>query len=481
MKFTLNKKTYYILVGLIWVLYFVFSIYYIDSIKSRPTVIYELLVCGIIIQLTLISFLRSWAYYKQPTLLDWFRLTTFYVIIANYLTLIDKLGGKITWVYGSIYLKQTEILPTLFVVLVGLLAISPVEGLIKLFYQNKIKFENASRTTNFYLRRKPIFFGIGLLIFPAQILLIVTGVIGYGNDQESSVSGFSFILQILNSLCAFYLLTLGFLKFYYNSNDRTESFFLYLFLILSLTFGLLSGMKENTIVPIVTFSIPFLLGGKTLPKKLMVFGALVIAVIYPLNDNYRDALNNFQKIDKTQAFGIAVAKTYSSGFTDSFKESSDSFSSRLAMFPILQYSVEHESEWKYFKNMDRFAYLPISFFPRFFIPSKPIADTGEVLNKMISGYENNSQTPTTYGWAYLEGGYGYVFLSFLLFGIVISLIQAKVDKDNFFTLLLFGNVLIMMLKVETDIYFLIAKILQDIIIFYIFYKLFLKNYPAIES
>ncbi len=481
MKFILNKKTYYILVILIWASYFIFSIYYIDSIKSRPNVIYELIVCGIIMQLTLISFLRSWAYYKQPTLLDWFRLTTFYVIIANYLTLIDKLGGKISWVYGSIYLKQSEILPTLFVILVGLIAMSPVEVLIKFIYRKNKNVESSETTTSYYLRRKALFYGIGLVIFPAQILLLVTGVIGYGNDSESAVSGFSFILQILNSLCAFYLLTLGFLKFYYNSNDRKENFFLYLFMILSLTFGLLSGMKENTIVPIVTFSIPFLLGGKTLPKKLMIIGALVIAVIYPLNDNYRDTLNNFQKIDKTQAFAIAVAKTYSSGFTDSFKESSDSFSNRLAMFPILQYSVEHESEWKYFKNMDRFAYLPISFLPRFFIPSKPIADTGEVLNKMISGYENNSQTPTTYGWAYLEGGYLYVFLSFLLFGIVISIIQSKVDKNNFFTLLLFGNVLIMMLKIETDIYFLIAKILQDIIIFYIFYKLFLKKYPEIES
>lgn len=478
MKFILDKKMYYILVILIWVSYFVFSIYYIDTIKSRPNVVYELLVCAVIIQLTLITFLRSWAFYKHPTLLDWFRLTTFYVIIANYLTLIDKLGGKISWVYGSIYLKQTDILPTLLVVLVGLIAMAPVEMLIKLFFRKNKQQEEKPRTTNFYLRRKPLFYAIGLIIFPVQILLLVTGVIGYGKDQESSVSGYSFLLQILNSLCAFYLLTLGFLKFYYNSNDRRETFFLYLFLIMSLVFGLLSGMKENTIVPIVTFSIPFLLGGKTLPKKLMVISALVVAIIYPLNDNYRDALNNFQKIDKTAAFAIAVTKTYSSGFTDSFKESSDSFSSRLAMFPILQYSVEHEREWNYFKNMDRFVYLPISFLPRFLIPSKPVADTGEVLNKNISGYENNSQTPTTYGWAYLEGGYLYVFLSFLLFGIVISIIQSKVDKNNVFTLLLFGNILIMMLKVETDIYFLIAKILQDLIIFYIFYQLFLRKYPA---
>lgn len=74
--------------------------------------------------------------------------------------------------------------------------------------------------------------------------------------------------------------------------------------------------------------------------------------------------------------------------------------------------------------MNRYIFLPVSFLPRGILSDKPMSDTGGVYSKLISGQDNkNSQTATTFGWAYMEGGYIYVFLTFLLLGIFVNVIQ----------------------------------------------------------
>lgn len=125
--------------------------------------------------------------------------------------------------------------------------------------------------------------------------------------------------------------------------------------------------------------------------------------------------------------------------------------------------------------MDRFPYLPFSFLPRFLLPSKPVSDTGIVLNKMMTGYDRSSQTATTFGWAYLEGGIYFVLIEFFIFGIVLSLFQFSKRKNEIFLQLFLGNLTIMMLKVESDIYFLLATIIQDFIIYSILTFFFMKK------
>lgn len=478
MNFKLNARIYFLSKILIWFAFIVFSLYYIDKIKTRETVLYELIISGFIIQLSLMSFLENWYKDGRPTLLDWFRFTTFYAILINYFSLIDKLDESIEWVYGKIYLKQELILPALLTILIGLLALKISEWVVYFLTirkRNKHQLLQKKFFVKYIIKNEIAFYSLGCFVFSIQIYLLLTGAIGYGTFGETAVSSFGFLLQILNSLNVLFILSLGYLRYYFQLNNLKINFFHLFFFILSLLFGLLSGMKEFTIIPLVSYAIPYVMGGKKLPKKLIVFGAIILALLYPINDNYRSALNNFQGISKTDAFGIALTKTFSSDFGEVFSSSSDKFSNRLAMYPILQYSMELEPNWRYFKHMDRFVYLPVSYLPRFLVPSKPIADTGAVLNKAITGFDNNSQTPTTFGWSYLEGGEVYVFITFLLLGLVVSGINFSVNKLNLFSLLLFGDILITMLKVETDIYFLLAKILQDIIILFFFTKFLFKK------
>lgn len=478
MNFTLNKNVYFFIKFSIWFTFFVFSLYYLNAIKSRETVGYELLLCVGIIQLSIISFIDSW-YKSRPTLLDWFRFTTFYTIVLNYFMLIDKLDTKIVWIYGSIYINQNRILDTLIVVFLGLLALKISENIVFILKSKKVsyikQYDNKVKKINYQLKYTVLFYSLGLIVFSLQLILLLNGVIGYGTFGESAVSSYSFLIQILNSLGSFMLLALGFQSMYYKNKDFKNRFFLYLFLILAVTFGLLSGMKEFTLIPIVSFLIPYFLGGNTIPKKVLLVSVLAIAFIYPINDNYRAALNSFDDISKTEAFGFALTKTFDSDLHNILSESTDKFSDRVAMFPILIYTIDMEKDWHHFKEMDRFVYLPFSYLPRVLMPSKPVADTGAILNKMITGRETNSQTPTTYGWAYLEGGNIYVFLSFLLFGIIVSLFNIKTNGNSFFSLLIFSNILIMMLKVETDVYFLLAKLIQDLLVFSLAYFIFIKK------
>ena len=109
------------------------------------------------------------------------------------------------------------------------------------------------------------------------------------------------------------------------------------------------------------------------------------------------------------------------------------------------------------------------------LPEKPKSETGAVLNEIMVGVNTNSVTVTTYGWAYYEGGFFYVFLLFLLFGLFINYFQYQLGFDNLLGMLLYIELLVIMLKVEMDIYFLISGVLQTILIYLIMIKILINQ------
>lgn len=473
MKLVLNRKLYLFIKATIWLLFFVFCFYALEKVTKRSTIIYELIISGFIVELSVMKFLRTWYKYKKPNILDWFRLTTFYGILLNYFMVTHEIGDNNLWKYDNIKLDDMFIIPSLITILMGLLALSLAEFTIKFVKLNQkitVRYNH-----QYILRYKFILIGSGLFVFVMQLVLLLTGVIGYGTYTENTTSSFSFLLQIINSLKLFYILLFGYLIFFYRFKDKFITSSYYIFIVLYLIFGLLSGMKENVIVVLVAIAIPYFLAGNGIPKKWLLTFVVIFFLLYPINNNYRDLLIHFPKIDKKEAIGLAVAKTFSQDLTDIFKESSDSYSERLALYPNLQYAVQTEQDWTYYKNMDRFPYLPFSFLPRFLLPSKPVSDTGIVLNKMMTGYDRSSQTATTFGWAYLEGGIYFVLLEFFIFGVVLSLFQFSRRKNGILLQLFLGNLTIMMLKVESDIYFLLATIIQDFIIYTILTFFFMKK------
>lgn len=135
----LNKKYYIISVIAIIAAYFIFSVFTLSD-ATRESVVYELIVCFGILILTVIQFIHNWYKLGSPTLLDWFRLTAFYSIIFDYLSLVNKFNGVIDWGYqGGVYLKPEFIIDTLFVVFIALIVLSITEKVIYVFRKRSIQ------------------------------------------------------------------------------------------------------------------------------------------------------------------------------------------------------------------------------------------------------------------------------------------------------------------------------------------------------
>tara|TARA_R100001230_G_C5667613_1_gene172381 strand:- start:511 stop:1239 length:729 start_codon:yes stop_codon:yes gene_type:complete len=240
-------------------------------------------------------------------------------------------------------------------------------------------------------------------------------------------------------------------------------------------------MKEEIIIPVILVAIPFLLSGRSISRTILIGGFIFTILLYPINNNYRDVLNKNPQFDKVTAFQLAFLNTISVNFVDNFVSGRESYKSRISLFPVFMYSLDKEGQWNHYKNLDRYIYIPVAWIvPRVFLPNKPISDTGSELYYMTTGRRTNSITPSTFGWSYLEGGYGPTFITFLVFGLVISLFQKRIGNGNIFHLVLYGLILSSLLKVESDIYFRLSGLLQTILISYLIVRIFIKNSKKIN-
>ena len=127
MKLVLNRKLYLFIKATIWLLFFVFCFYTLEKVTKRSTIIYELIISGFIMELSVMKFLRTWYKYKKPNVIDWFRLTTFYGLLLNYFMVITEIGDNNLWKYDNIKLDDIFIIPTLITILIGLLALNLAE------------------------------------------------------------------------------------------------------------------------------------------------------------------------------------------------------------------------------------------------------------------------------------------------------------------------------------------------------------------
>jgi hypothetical protein len=471
MNLKFSRKFFYLFKFSIWFFYCLFFLNILSN-NNKSEIIVGVAFSAILIQLTLINFINNWYRNGRPNLLDWFRLTTFLVLILNFYNLIEEFNYQNN--FNNFLIRKEFILPTLLVLFFGLIGLKLGE-IIYLFKNKKI---NKTTLKKYQIRNIFVFYLVILFTSVVQMYLMVTGEVGYGTLQENTTSNLSFLLQTIFIVAPFILALLSVFKFMYKSKESLLNSFFIFYFTLQLIYGFMSGMKESIIVPCIVVIIPFLLAGNKLPKKLILIGIFSFIFIYPINNNFREVLNYYPKMQRDQALGIAVIKTFELDFKENINNGADDYSTRLSLFPYLVYSIEKENEWTYYKNMDRYIYLPVAWIvPRFILPEKPKSETGGVLNEFIYGrmVGSNSLTVTTFGWAFFEGGYLYVFLLFFLFGLFISYFEFNLGLNSLMGILIYIQILITLLKVETDIYFLISSILQMILINYIFLKILVKE------
>jgi len=449
-----------------------FDIYY--AVKNRE-VFPELVLAFLSSLLVWVPFCYNWYKKGKPILSDWLKFATFLYIIFNYYQIADKLGMKDVGIYGEVYVNQSFVFQALWIIFLSLVLINVLDIISLLVSKNKLPKLNVHEISRKYkIKNLKIFYLASYGIMILQFILLFSGVIGYGADEENNVSSYSFLLQITNQTLPLFLTIYFFLKFVTEYKSRQFNLYFYAYIILYFGFGLIAGMKGILIFGIVIFLIPYLEAGKSLPKKWIAPVLIFLLFLYPFNTNYRNTLINIPGISKKDAFVVAVAKTIELDFNNNVSSGSKSYSERVALLPYLIFSIEKEKEWTYYKNMERFIYLPVSIVPRAILPNKPISDIGARLQAMITS-SHNSITPTLYGWAYLEGGTIFVFCHLLILLIIINIVQYTKYKNTIFYFLFYVNFLISIVTIESDTYFFVAGLIQNLFVFYIFSRFFFKK------
>lgn len=472
-KFKLSKTNFILLNIFIFLIIIVRSIYLYDVVKNRE-VFFELIIAFLSSILSLVPFTLSWYKFGRPRLTDWVKFSTFLYLILNYYLVSDKFYLKDVGIYGEVYVNISYIYDTLVVIFVGLLTINIIDLVFLV-----INFKNVKNTASlkldstYVLRNEKIFIYLSIISMVLSYFLLLTGLIGYGADGEAASGSYSFLIQIINYFSPLFYFTYVIIKFMSGNNSKLFSNSFKLYNILYIIFGLVAGMKGILIFGIVLFLIPFLASGRGIPLKVIIPLALFLIILYPFNSNYREALTNTNS--KVTAMQIAAVKTINIDFSGSLNENTNSYSDRISMFSYLLFSVEKEPDWNFYKNMERFVYLPVSMVPRILIPSKPAEENGAHLQQMIVRGVRNSPTPTVYGWAYLEGGLIFVFLHIAILSIVLNIIQFLPFKGSMFYFIFYSQVLIKSIIIEQDVYFFIATLFQMIFVYYFFSKIFFKK------
>jgi hypothetical protein len=243
----------------------------------------------------------------------------------------------------------------------------------------------------------------------------------------------------------------------------------------SMSYAVLSGFKEEVISTFIYVALPFYVIKKYIPWRYVLVAAFIFLIIYPINNNYRDVLSK-TSLDKVSAFGISLAMTLDGNILQTLSDGTDNYSDRMSLFPMAMYGIHISEDWIYYQNLNRYIYLPVSWImPRFVIPDKPKSDIGTNLYEMITGHRSSSVTPSTYVWAYLEGGIIQAFLVFLLFGYILFVVDRVIGINTSLGLIIYSITFSTVFKAESDVYFIVSSLLQTILVSYIFHRLWIKK------
>jgi hypothetical protein len=240
-------------------------------------------------------------------------------------------------------------------------------------------------------------------------------------------------------------------------------------------YGILSGFKEEVISTFLYVGIPYYFGMKKIPYLKMSVLLVAFTILYPINNTYRDIINS-TNVDKIDAIGIAIISTFDENISNVIQSGSDNYNSRLSLFPMAMYGVQIAPDWNEYRDMQRYMYLPLSWIvPRIILPNKPSSDIGNELYRIITGRTNSSVTPSTYIWAYLEGGFIYVFLVFMILGSALGILSRVLKLSTLYGMIMYVILFPVIIKNEADAYFLISTTLQAAVIVLVYLVVFTKK------
>ncbi len=465
--FNLLKKNIQIFSGLIFLLYFLFTI--LNSIEINNSVLYSTLLTMIIYILTVGEFLYFYNKNGKPRLQDWMRLSIFFTLILNYMQLVNNNEGLPTIKFATSTLSLNDSFFTMIVIIFALLSLD----LAYVISNTLKKRKDYQVNINYIINRKNQVFYLLIVTTIFQSYLLFSGISGFGSTEVSTSGGISFIRLLSNYLTPFTLILSAYIIFIENIDNKQYKTIFYFCLSIQIITGFLSGMKENALEPILYTMIVFLISGRNLSRKMILIATLILILIYPLNNAYRTVISNpyLNTNSSLLNMGVAVKTILTKPISETLLGGVESYGERSSMFPFLLYAIENEDKWNEYKNMTRYLSIPVNWIvPRAIWADKPSADIGRIFYAQITGNRTTtSVTPTNIGWAYFEGSVLYIFIIFVLLGLIFEFIDNR-NLKNPIILLFYVTLFQLAIKPEWDPYFMLSSLVQIFIIYLLLLK-----------
>tara|TARA_R110002051_G_scaffold78899_1_gene142530 strand:- start:5906 stop:7294 length:1389 start_codon:yes stop_codon:yes gene_type:complete len=446
-----------------------------NALTINFEVVKALILCIIAYLLSIIPFIHYFKTKGRPRLIDWMRVVLFFTIVLDFMKNVNQSSGKKTIFFiDNILTDLTDAPFVLFTLILAFLSLD----LGYLIFTSICRNHNVSKRIDAFKvfmikgKNKLLFFlGFSTII---KAYFHSTGISGYGSSIEYTFGLFSLVKNIqgnLNDILIILTCYVVFIEGYENKKYRKLFFFL---IIIQAILGLISGMKESFLLPILYVSVAFLMGGGRIKKQFVIISFPILILLFPLNNAYRDILNDpfLNKGNTVVNVTLAVNKIKQQSLSETVLGGAENYGSRSSMYGYLDNSIKTESNWNYYKHLDRYWAIPIVWLvPRAVWPSKPRNDVGAIYNDQLVGVTTNSITPMNIGWVYFEGGIPYVIIIFILIGLFFTYIDySNIKKPIVFFFFIWC--LHKALKPEWDPYFMFSSAIQSFVTLWLVLKYF---------
>ena len=284
----------------------------------------------------------------------------------------------------------------------------------------------------------------------------------------------------------------GLVGFYYWFSgaklNRFTKLTLIFFLVIMSFMAVMSGMKAQLLHVILMVIIPASLVGVKQRRELvrlrtyLIVFALFISfwVISPfyraimVADTQSSSVTS-AAVNTVDSLGKGAALVSESMDGDSFViKQIDVIWSRVSLFRYFNSVVAQTPEEIDYRGWERYPYLPFAFVPRAILPGKPINDYSAQFNVDYIAPIYNSTTPSTVGWAYMEGGILGIFILMFALGFFYGVVDRYTFVNcqlSIYGVTVFGAVFIEFANLEPDPFWLFSGIIHEIFILALAYVL----------
>lgn len=327
-----------------------------------------------------------------------------------------------------------------------------------------------------------------------RIHLVATGAIGFSSQPEAvQVGGFQSILSFLSKAGLFGLSGLYFYWFRSASFSRWDKLFTIAVTLVLAGVGLLSGMKKQFLIIIVSIAIPYMWTRRNIGSVrkerikqfvLVIAFLTVMAFVFALNPMYRTALartaDHGDRVAEAEAAMTTVIRQVRSDperVLSLVSDGTERIWARFSMFSYLLAVIDQVPETKTYRGVGRYLELPaMAFIPRAAWPGKPVnTSPTEFQASFVSAEAVFSTTPTVFGWGYWDMGVPGLVVVMLSLGGVAGILEgwlAERQRTRLGAVLLYTALFSALATVQADPFWLLGGLPKLAVVALVVYAFF---------